>query len=168
MITGTIIAIVIIAIAVAVRAGLRPKKPNLQWSNVGSFLGGIVVLVVVCWVGYKGYKWWTKPPAPSRPATTQEASRTTTQEQEVATKALVLRFDGFTPCDPRFDYTFELDTQGDSISLKFPNVREPVQYSGKGTIEVPKHRTSGPVHIISTDSNKQARVRIWEVVYIRK
>lgn len=40
-------------------------KPNLHWSKVGSFLGTAVALVVVCWVGYQGYKWWIKPSAPS-------------------------------------------------------------------------------------------------------
>lgn len=46
-------------------------EKKISWSKVGSFLGGVVVLVVVCWVGYRGYKWWTKPPAPQNPTAAQ-------------------------------------------------------------------------------------------------
>lgn len=80
-------------------------------------------------------------------------------------QALILRFDCFTPCEPEFNYKFELDTQGDPISLKIPGVDTPVKYTGKGTINVPP-RKSGPVKITSQDPKKQVRVRIWEVVHI--
>jgi hypothetical protein len=84
----------------------------------------------------------------------------------ITTKATVLRFDGFTPCKPPIDFVFELDTQGDPISLKFPSVPAPLEYCGKGTINAPTNRTSGAVFITSLDPAKQARVRIWEVVTV--
>jgi hypothetical protein len=83
-----------------------------------------------------------------------------------ATTALVLRFDGFTPCDPEINFRFELDTQGDPISLKFPGVSKPLEYSGKGTLNAPENRTSGSVRITSLDSRKQARVRVYEVITV--
>lgn len=83
-------------------------------------------------------------------------------------EVLEKRFDGPTPCSPSIDYKFELDTQGDPIILKFPGIREPIEYSGKGTIKIPERRTSGPVQITSKDPRKEARVRIWEVVKIQR
>lgn len=83
------------------------------------------------------------------------------------TKVLVLRFDGFTPCSPVFDYPFELDTQGDPISLYFPGASiEPKIYSGKGKMNIP-WRSPGPVPIRSLNPNKQVRVRIWEIVTVQ-
>lgn len=84
----------------------------------------------------------------------------------IMTQATILRFDGFTPCEPSIDYKFELDTQGDPISLKFPGIEKPLEYSGKGVLQAPEHRDFGEVHITSKDSRKQVRVRIWEVVNI--
>src|SRR6185369_13259593 len=102
----------------------------------------------------------------SKPASTNSpASLPTTA---TLTKATVLRFDGFTPCEPPIQFAFELDTQGDPISLKFPGVDRTLEYSGKGTINAPTNRLSGPVNITSLDPQKQARVRIWEVVTIRQ
>ncbi len=117
---------------------------------------GFVALVLVIWNIYSWVSTTTPPPLQSA----------TTQQQY--TKAIILRFDGFTPCDPPIDFGFELDTQGDPISLKFPGIEKPVEYSGKGTINAPEQRTSGSVHIASLDPAKQARVRIWEVITIQK
>lgn len=80
-------------------------------------------------------------------------------------EVLRLMFDDYTPCNVPINYKFKLDTQGDPISLKFPGIDETIYYSGKGTIKVPPRR-SGNVLILSLDSTKQARVRIWKVIKI--
>ncbi len=95
------------------------------------------------------------------------ASAIKTSSPTTMTKALVLRFDGFTRCEPNIDYEFELDTQGDPITMQFPGIPEPVAYSGKEVLVAPTNRLSGPVIIMSSDPSKQARVRIWEVQYIK-
>jgi|SRR3989344_4606963 len=76
---------------------------------------------------------------------------------------LKLMFDDYTPCNIPINYKFELDTQGDPISLKFPGVDRIIYYSGKGTIKVPP-RKPGNVEILSSNPNLKARVRIWKVI----
>jgi hypothetical protein len=112
-----------------------------------------------------GPRWPCGGGVPSLPKLTRAAA---TNATAYIAPALILRFDGFTPCDPAINYTFELDTQGDPVSLKFPGIPIPVNYSGKGTLNAPEKRLSGPVRVISQDSRKQARVRIWEVISIRR
>lgn len=94
-----------------------------------------------------------------------EEDENTLSSKKKKTRTLVLRYDEFAPCDLRFDYEFELDTQGDSISLKFPGVAELIKYSGKGKIEVPDYRKKGKVQINSLNPSIQARVRVWEVIW---
>lgn len=86
-----------------------------------------------------------------------------TLPSETGGTVLELMFDNYTPCSPSINFKFELDTQGDSISLKFPGVEKLVRYSGKGTIKVPP-RKPGPVEIISLNPAREARVRIWRVI----
>ena len=130
----------------------------------------IAVLIIGITVGifYLAVSSKKKAEAKQIAAASTAASTSVTRNSSVQlTKVLVPRFDGFTPCDPQIDFAFELDTQGDPISLKFPGVEMAVEYSGKGTLNAPERRTSGPVHVTSLDTNKQARVRIWEVVVDR-
>ncbi len=128
------------------------------WGIVARVLATLFVLVVVFNMINCGLTWnsWKE----------EGAKANTSQEEK--TEALVLRFDGYTPCNPSIDYKFELDTQGEPISLEFPGITEPLKYSGKGEIKAPKNRDFGPVKIRSDsdDPNKKVRVRIWEVVQI--
>ena len=151
------IAIVIVAIALVTRFSSLSsvRKVSRRW-----LLGGLIFVVLVG----LGIWWFNREP--------REEPRPAPTTQTTLTKVLIPWFDGFTPCDPTFDFTFELDTQGDPIFMKFPGVKKPVPYSGKGQLDLedpanPIKRLSGPVHITSQDSQKQARVRIWKVVYIR-
>lgn len=144
-----------IVFAVIIKTGWRLSAPNMSW---GRTLATIVILVLLLGLGscsYKVYRRATTPPPPPQSTT-------------LATKATVLRFDGFTPCDPSIDFAFELDTQGDPIEMKFPSIETPIEYSGKGTLNAPEQRTSGPVHITSLDPRQQARVRIWEVIQVKR
>ncbi len=128
------------------------------WGIVARVLATLFVLVIVINMINCGLIWnsWKE----------EGAKANTSQNKK--TEALVLRFDGYTPCNPSIDYKFELDTQGEPISLEFPGITEPLKYSGKGEIKAPKNRDFGPVKIRSDsdDPNKKVRVRIWEVVQI--
>ena len=138
----------------------RPSMPNVKinwslWGFLWKAMALIMVLMVILgmWSCVGCIHSWSKP-SPAK----------------VGTKALIPRFDGFTPCDPTFDYPFELDTQGDPITMDVPGIGK-VHYSGKGVLDLgekEEKRTPGPVHTTSDDSRKQARVRIWEVVYVNQ
>ncbi|MFA5778285.1 MAG: hypothetical protein WC870_02230 [Candidatus Paceibacterota bacterium] len=130
---------------------------NVKW-HWKWFWWVVVIGLAIWYFGY--YRPAHKQPPPAPP---------------VLTKVLIPRFEGMTPCDPTFDYTFELDTQGSPVILTLPGVHGPVtlEYSGKGQIDLddPRHpikRLAGPVHIISADPSKQAWVQISEIQYIYK
>ena len=139
-------------------------------SIVRTILGWATMLCLIVIVWTVGDNWWEAKKAEKVVAEAKAAAerKATAAVEMVETKVLIPRFDGFTPCDPEINFTFELDTQGDAIFLKFPGVSTLVKYSGKGKLKAPEERRSGPVDIISQDSKKQARVRIWEVTIIKE
>ena len=87
----------------------------------------------------------------------------TQKEQVTQEKEKILRFEGYTPCEPNMDFVFLLETYGDSVSLSFPGIQEPVKYYGKGLLPVLEDRTSGNVPITSLNPRKKARITIWEI-----
>ncbi|MFA5999589.1 MAG: hypothetical protein WC783_01215 [Candidatus Paceibacterota bacterium] len=87
-------------------------------------------------------------------------------------KALVLEHDEYCPpyCDiDIWFHDFELDTQGDSISLTFnTNDKGPVtmKYPGKGTFEPPPHATTGNVRVRPLDPATRVRVKVSRVITV--
>ena len=159
---------VVLAIAIWIKSGWRPSMPNLPslkiksgwslWGFLWKTMALAMVLMVLLMLGSCTACTWAK------------YKQATSSPEKVGTRALVPRFDGFTPCAPTFDYPFELDTQGDPITMDIPGIGR-VQYSGKGKLDLGERkekRTPGPVPIISDNPRKQARVRIWEVVYVNQ
>ena len=133
-------------------------EPAPNWPRT-IFLVMAIILLLGTW--YRGCQADSKKTAAENQR--KAAEYAATHPREGGTKILIPRFDGFTPCSPSIDFVFELDTQGDPVSMKFRGVSKPVFYSGKGTMRVPDERLSGSVEITSADPQKQARVRIWEV-----
>ena len=131
---------------------------DTAFKSIGLFAACLVLLWLA--VNIRGcHKWWNEPSAAQLAAQYANAHPATT-------KALILRFDGFTPCDTPIDFAFELDTQGDPVDVIFPGIPTPVHYSGKGVMSAPEKRGFGNVHITSSDSQKQARCKISEVVLV--
>lgn len=96
-------------------------------------------------------------------SSTSSATENIADNLKNSREVLKLMFDNYTPCNVPINYKFELDTQGDPISLKFPGIDKIIYYSGKGTIKVPP-RKSGKVEILSLNPNMRVRVRIWKVI----
>lgn len=117
-------------------------KPNLPWSKVGSFLGGVIVLVLVCWGGHKGYKWWTTKPStsPTQAATnTNNSSVYKMAKKEDAPNVIY----AVTPVAITADYEFNIESDG-PIMVQFPG-EKPVEYiPGKGYTKLPQPKFSGP------------------------
>lgn len=91
--------------------------------------------------------------------------------QQQTVPALILMVDRWTPFSDPINYTFELDTQGDPISLRISTVRGDtvVTYYGKGELQFPlRTRVKGPVYITSLIPGKEARVRIWKVITVQE
>ena len=75
----------------------------------------------------------------------------------------ILRVTDYTTCSHTFDYKFEIETDGDPVWMKFPGIKDSIYYSGKGRFDMPvDRRDSGPVTITSA-TNSQVRIRIYEV-----
>lgn len=106
------------------------------------------------------------PPSSTPPAGSPGTSAPATAAPARMVDARVLRHECFTPCVYALDFKFELETQAEAISLKFPGLTKPVEYSGKGTITVPDSRGTGDVEITSQDPSTKAWVRIMEVVRV--
>lgn len=84
------------------------------------------------------------------------------------TEALVLRFEGLTPCSTRIAWPFRIQRDGKDIQVKWPGVREPVTYSGEGDTVAPPEMRSGDTKFVSPDpSNPHVRVRVYERIRVR-
>ena len=76
----------------------------------------------------------------------------------------ILRFEGYTPYEKVIDFSFEIETDGDPVSIKFPGIPEKYSYSGKGRQEFSgdEKRTPGKETTITSKTGSPVRVRIYE------
>ena len=160
----------IVAIAIAVVAVIFIRR---AWIFVVGFVTrfiwwfilGLLIVVLIIWAGSCASSWISSSDEDEE-AQVEEVSPSPTpagqQEQQVVERKKILRFEGFTPCEPRIDFAFELVSTG-PIMMDFPGVSEPVEYSGQGHLGAPADRKSGPVPITSQDPDEQIRIKIWEI-----
>jgi len=151
MIIRIIFWILITAFFLAAISGfLKKQSGSASPKSILKWFGVILTILAIGFIAYWIYqKATSEPEQPTVSPMVGQLSK--------------LMFDGYTPCSPSIDYKFTLDTQGDSISLKFPGVENLVHYFGKGAIKVPP-RKKGRVEIRSLNPTREARVVISKVL----
>ena len=123
---------------------------------------GLLVIAVVVWL----FQGWNADRATNVVEATAATAASTTRRPERYTK---LRVDRMTPLCDSLNYQAEIDTQGDEVNMAVQTSRgdTTLMYNGHGELQFPVGMTlyKGLVCITSSRSTKQARVRVWEVVY---
>ena len=128
--------------------------------------GTIIIATAIIIAVFFLYQWYS---APAETPKEKTGSGQRKEQHLLPVEALVLMVDRQTPFADNINYAFELDTQGDAISLRIPTIKGDmvVRYSGKGELQLPlQTRKKGLVYITSLTPGKEARVRIWKVVNV--
>jgi hypothetical protein len=151
VIVSAVLAIILLGMIafVAMASGGKPSTSNLQWSKVGSFLGGVVVLVVLCWGGYKGYKWWTtKPSPPQNPTKTQSVRAPINQCS--------------TPCSMNVGWDIDIKSGGRPVLVKFYGKKEWLFLSGQGNEQFTLDQFSpGEAQFASPENTPPVQVQLF-------
>ncbi len=140
------------------------RRPRISMPSFHFNLGRLVMILVIVAMGFWAYKTlWDKVTGGDSSAVVTSTPSPRYEE------ALVLRKECFTPCAVNAPYVFDVDAQGDPVTLRIPLVRGGdtlVSYSGKGERVPTVARRNGEIQITSFDPSKIVRVRILEVTTI--
>lgn len=132
----------------------------------GSTLLKLVFLVItIIWViSYARYKYFPEATAKSQTAKIAAENYAAThtpapqQTPQASTEALVLMYEGWTPCTTFVGWSCKVRTDGDPIRVSTKNYTWEI--AGKGETPPPKEFTPDEAKMVSSDKNNP-HVKVW-------
>jgi hypothetical protein len=131
--------------------------PGWAWMIIiAIFLTAMVILVKGC--KSKGGSGTGQTNSPSPQAVTVKT-----------VEALVLRFDERTPCSTTIAWPFRIERYGQSLTVKYPGIVQPITYHGEVDTNATSRVDEGEFFFNSPDQNHpHVRVKVYEKVKIKQ
>ncbi len=137
--------------------------PKLKMLGLGVGFVFVFLVVVV------GIVYLAKPSKEKEQDKAEETNLTNSvSPATMTTEALVLTYEGYTPCSVNIDYRAKIQRYGRPLTVKYPGIVQPITYSGESDTNAPPGVWSGEFFFTSPDhDHPHILVRVYKKIQVQ-
>ena len=150
----------------------RAKDPAIirESQKVIGLIGiifGLIALVLVVW---NIVSWVSEKKQEAKKAAARAATNSAPPATVATVEALVLMYEGYTPCSTKIDYRARICWgERRPLQIKFPGIDKPIEFPGEGAFKAPSNVTSeAETEFVSADTNNlHFKVQVYKKIRIQ-